>query len=65
MLREGREPLPLYIGTAALTAYMKADAEAKGFDTIELDVWEFNRDALAFYEEAGFHTYRRYMELKL
>ena len=36
-----------------------------GFDRIELNMWEFNRDALAFYEAAGFVTYRRYLELKL
>ena len=28
-----------------------------------LDMWEFNQGALAFYESAGFRTYRRYMEL--
>ena len=26
-------------------------------------MWEFNRDALAFYEAVGFKTYRRYLEL--
>ena len=26
-------------------------------------MWEFNQDALAFYEAVGFRTYRRYMEL--
>ncbi len=47
----------------ALTAYMKADAKRRGFPRIELDMWEFNQGALAFYEAAGFRTYRRYMEL--
>ena len=29
---------------------------------LELNMWEFNRDALAFYEATGFATYRRYRE---
>ena len=49
----------------ALLAYMKRDALDRGFGKIELDVWGFNRGALAFYEAAGFRTYRRYMELML
>lgn len=48
-----------------LMEFMKADAAEKGFDKIELDMWEFNESALAFYESAGFKTYRRYMELDL
>ena len=48
-----------------LVAYMKQDAAARGFSRIELDVWAFNEDALAFYEAAGFETYRRHMELQL
>jgi GNAT superfamily N-acetyltransferase len=40
-------------------------AKEKGFDRIELNMWEFNRDALAFYESVGFETYRRYMEIML
>lgn len=47
----------------ALVEYMKRDAREKGFSRIELDMWEFNQGALAFYESAGFRTYRRYMEL--
>ena len=27
-------------------------------------MWEFNREALAFYEATGFTTYRRYLEMK-
>ena len=50
---------------SALVAYMKADARARGFSRIDLDVWAFNDDALAFYEAAGFSTYRRYMELEV
>lgn len=49
----------------ALVDYMKADARARGFGRIDLDVWAFNEGALAFYEAAGFETYRRYMELNL
>ena len=49
----------------ALAAYMKEDARARGFHRLDLDVWSFNDDALAFYEAAGFTTYRRYMELEV
>lgn len=49
----------------ALIDYMKNDAKKRGFDKLELDVWAFNGDALAFYEAAGFTTYRRYMEMDL
>lgn len=47
-----------------LMAFIKADAQKKGFAKLELNMWEFNKDALAFYEEVGFQTYRRYMELE-
>ncbi len=40
-------------------------AKEQGFERVELNMWEFNRGALAFYENAGFETYRRYMEMKL
>ena len=43
----------------------KEAARERGFDRLELNMWEFNRDALAFYEALGFETYRRYMEMKL
>lgn len=49
----------------ALVDYMKREAAEHGFPKIELDMWEFNTGALAFYEEAGFRTYRRYMELDI
>ena len=49
----------------ALVDYMKQDAIAHGFTRIELDMWEFNQSALAFYEHAGFGCFRRYMELDL
>lgn len=47
---------------SALMAYLKNNAKARGLAKIELDVWGFNNDALAFYEAAGFTTYRRFME---
>lgn len=36
----------------------------KGLDVINLDMWEFNQNALKFYEAMGFTTYRRYLEIK-
>lgn len=49
----------------ALIDFVKAYAREKGFGRIELNKWEFNHGALAFYEAAGFTTYRRYLEMKL
>lgn len=40
-------------------------AKERGYDRLELNMWEFNVGALAFYEALGFATYRRYMELRL
>lgn len=48
-----------------MIAFIRDYAKERGFDRIELNMWEFNRDALAFYEAVGFTTYRRYMEMKL
>ena len=48
-----------------MIAFIRGYAAEKGFRRIELNMWEFNRDALAFYMAAGFTTYRRYMELYL
>ena len=47
----------------AMVDYMRKDATAKGFHRIELDAWAFNTGALAFYEAAGFKTFRRYFEM--
>ena len=47
----------------AMMAFIREYAQQKGFHRIELNMWEFNQDALAFYEAAGFATYRRYMEM--
>ncbi len=52
------------IGTA-LMRYIFEYAEAEGFQRVELNMWTFNEEALAFYESLGFTTYRRYMERKL
>ena len=50
---------------SAMIAYIREFAKEKGFHRIELNMWEFNQGALAFYEAAGFQTYRRYMEMLL
>ena len=50
---------------AALIAFVREYAAQKGIRRIELNMWEFNESALAFYEAAGFTTYRRYMEMFL
>ena len=48
---------------SALVRFIRAYAEENGFRRLELNMWEFNRGALAFYEAAGFRTFRRYMEI--
>ena len=48
----------------AMLRFIREYAQGEGFDRIELNMWEFNQGALAFYEAAGFKTYRRYMELR-
>ena len=48
-----------------MIAFIRAYAKTQGFDRIELNMWEFNGDALAFYEAVGFTTYRRYMEMRI
>ena len=45
--------------------FIRDYAKEKGYRRLELNMWEFNRDALAFYESAEFRTYRRYMEIRL
>ena len=42
--------------------FIEAYAKEKGYSRIELNMWAFNEEALAFYEAAGFSTYRRYLE---
>ncbi|SNX52884.1 GNAT family N-acetyltransferase [Thermoanaerobacterium sp. RBIITD] len=41
--------------------YVKKSA----YDTLELTVWEFNSDAIKFYESLGMTTKNRRMELKI
>lgn len=48
-----------------MISFIREYALKEGFAKVELNMWEFNKDALAFYEAAGFVTYRRYMELPL
>ncbi len=48
---------------SALVNFIREYAKEKGFHRIELNMWEFNQGALAFYEAAGFTTFRRYMEM--
>lgn len=48
-----------------LIGFIREYAKERGFDRIELNMWEFNSDALAFYEASGFRTYRRYMEMQI
>ena len=48
-----------------MIAFIKAYTKEQGINRMELNMWEFNEDALAFYETVGFKTYRRYMEMML
>lgn len=48
-----------------IITFIRKYAKEKGFNRIELNMWEFNQDALAFYEAVGFKTYRRYLEMKV
>lgn len=47
----------------AMVEFIKNFAKEQGYHRLELNMWEFNQDALAFYEAAGFKTFRRYMEM--
>lgn len=46
-----------------IIAFIKDYTREKGFKRLELNVWEFNRGALEFYEAVGFKTFCRYMEV--
>ncbi|MCR5221365.1 MAG: GNAT family N-acetyltransferase [Lachnospiraceae bacterium] len=48
-----------------MISFIKDYARDQGFGRIELNMWEFNCEALDFYEAVGFHTHRRYMEMDL
>ena len=49
------------IGTA-LFEFIKVRAKERGYQRLELGMWEFNEAARRFYESVGFHTYKRNME---
>ena len=49
----------------ALVEFLLGYADKIGVDSLELNVWECNADAVAFYERMGFKTQCRHMELKL
>ena len=50
---------------SAMICFIRDWAKEKGCRRLELNMWEFNHSALAFYEAADFRTYRRYMEIHL
>lgn len=49
----------------ALFEAVREYAKSLGVSRIELNMWEFNQEALKFYESIGFSTYRRYMEFTI
>lgn len=51
------------VGTEIIN-FIRQDAKRRGLDKVELNMWEFNKSALAFYEAVGFKTFRRDMELR-
>lgn len=50
---------------SALIDFIRQDALSRGFEKLELNMYEFNDSALKFYESVGFQTYRRDLELVL
>lgn len=48
-----------------LFEYIKHRAVEKGAATLDLTVWEFNSNAIKFYESLGMKTKNRRLELKL
>ena len=50
---------------AQLFAFIKARAKEKGFSQIQLNVWDFNQPALAFYQSMGFKPFRHSMECQI
>ena len=48
-----------------IMTFIRREASEKGYRHLELDMWEFNQSALAFYEAMGFRTIRRYMSMRL
>ncbi len=45
-----------------LFEYSEKEAKVKGAQRLDLMVWSFNKDAIAFYEEMGMTEQRRFME---
>lgn len=45
--------------------FIKGRAVEKGATTLDLTVWEFNENAIKFYESLGMKTKNRRMEIKL
>ena len=43
----------------------RAYAEEKGCNRLLLNVWEFNKNAIDFYEDYGFSTRSRHMEMNI
>ena len=48
-----------------MISFIREFAAQKGYSRIELNMWEFNKEALVFYEAVGFVTCRRFMEMTL
>ena len=49
----------------ALVGFVREYAVETGADALELNLWECNADAKAFYEKLGFKTQSRHMEIAL
>ena len=50
---------------SAMIRFIRDYTKEQGIRRLELNMWEFNHNALAFYEAADFRTFRRYMEIHL
>ena len=48
-----------------MISFIRNYTKEMGIKRLELNMWEFNQDALAFYEAVGFKTYSRYMEMEM
>ena len=48
-----------------LMAFVFGFAKENGLSRVELNMWDFNESALAFYETVGFRTYRRFLEAEI
>lgn len=52
------------IGSALFDRVVAAAREC-GADTLDLNVWEFNKNAVEFYEKRGMTTRNRHLELRI